>query len=203
MSKSRVAVLGTLAELHQEPIRYDLKALVRLVKNLQPDLLCAEIPLDHWRNGRLDRLPPEYGEALLPLTRRTNIVLVPVASDQGCELISPRRGPIRGGRSVLVWWMNWMLRSLQRDAGTPEAINTGFFGHLCDTMCAVTAWVCGEATRRAWQQANQQLYDNVVQAMQRDPGRRVLVTVDCRRRHQLQKRLNALDGIELVHFRDL
>jgi len=102
-----------------------------------------------------------------------------------------------------VWWMNWMLRSLQRDAGTPEVINTGLFGHLCDAMCAITAWVCGEATRRAWQQANQQLYDNVVQAVRRDPGRRVLVTVDCRRRHQLEARLKALDEIELVHFRDL
>lgn len=203
MYKSRVAVLGTLAELHREPIRYDLKMLVRLVKNLQPDLLCAEIHLDHWRSGHLDQLPPEYGEALLPLIRRTDIVLVPVASDQGCELISPRGGPIRGGRSALVWWMNWMMRSLQRDAGTPEAINTGLFGYLCDAMCAVTAWVCGQATRRAWQQANQQLYDNVVQAVQRDPGRRVLVTVDCRRRHQLQKRLKMLAEIELVHFRDL
>lgn len=203
MHKSRVAVLGTLAELHQEQIRYDLKTLVRLVKNLQPDLLCAEIHLDHWRNGHLDQLPPEYGAALLPLIRRTNIVLVPVASDQGCELISPRSGSVQGIRSALVWWMNWVLRSLQQDAGTPEAINAGIFGYLCDAMCAITAWVCGQATHRAWQQANQQLYDNVVQAVQRDPGRRVLVTVDCRRRHQLQKRLNALDEVELVHFRDL
>ena len=203
MRKSRVAVLGTLAELHHEPIRYDLKALVRLVKDLQPDLLCAEIHRDHWRNGNLAQLPPEYSETLLPLARRTDIVVVPVASDQGCELITPHSGPVRGGRSALVWWMNWLLRSLQRDAGTPEAINTGFFGYLCDVMCTVTAWLCGEATRRAWQRANQQLYDNVLQAVRRDPGRRVLVTVDCRRRHQLETRLKAVTEIELVHFHNL
>lgn len=203
MSKSRVAVLGTLAELHREPIQYDLKTLGRLVKDLQPDLLCAEIHMNHWQTADLGQSPPEYKEALLPLARRTDIVVVPVASDQGCELIEPRSGSARGLRSAAVWWMNWMLRGLQRDAGSPEVVNSGPFGHMCDIMCAITAWVCGEATRRAWQQANQQLYDNVVQAVRRDPGRRVLVTVDCRRRHQLEARLKALDEIEMVHFRNL
>ena len=33
--KSRVAVLGTLAEFHREPIPFDLAALVRLVDELR------------------------------------------------------------------------------------------------------------------------------------------------------------------------
>lgn len=36
--RSRVAVLGTLAELHKTTIQYDLKTLRRIVKDLQPDL---------------------------------------------------------------------------------------------------------------------------------------------------------------------
>lgn len=46
--RSRVAVLGTLAELHKTTIQYDLKTLRRIVKDLQPDLLCAEIYPDDW-----------------------------------------------------------------------------------------------------------------------------------------------------------
>lgn len=43
MQPTPVAVLGTLAEFHREPIPYNLAALVRLVTELRPDLLCLDL----------------------------------------------------------------------------------------------------------------------------------------------------------------
>jgi len=203
LKKTRVAVLGTLADLHKEPIRYDLKCLERLVEELEPDLLCADIRRDHWELGDLSAASVEYREALVPLAERTNIVVVPVSGPTPFDLIVPREGRLSGLRSLAVLAMNAGLQTMQRIAGAPEAINSGFFGAVCDMTCAVTAWVCGKTTERIWDEANQQLFDTILAAVRRDPGTRILVTVDCRRRHRLQRQLRQVADIELVDFRKL
>lgn len=196
--KTRVAVLGTLAELHQQSTAYDLKVLARLVRRIQPDLLCAEIGREHWETRDLERMPVEYREALLPVCRRTDIVLVPVAGEQAAGVVT-----LGGVRSVVVGLLNWQLRLMQRLAGTPEAINSGMFSMLCNWMCGLIARAGGPTAEYAWAAANDRILRNVLETIQRDPGRRVLVTVDCRRRHLLDRRLRTLMEIEVVPFSEL
>jgi hypothetical protein len=74
-----VAVFGTLAEFHREPISYDLAALVGVVSERLPDPPCQDIASEQWNRGEFGDLPPEYREALLPLARQTDIVVAPVA----------------------------------------------------------------------------------------------------------------------------
>ncbi|HKZ83932.1 MAG TPA: hypothetical protein VJ793_09800 [Anaerolineae bacterium] len=198
MTESRVAVLGTLSDLHRQSIAYDLKVLARLIKEIQPDLLCAEIRRDHWETGDVARMPVEYREALLPVCKRSDIVLVPIAGTQGESPVESR-----GLRAALVGVLNWQLRLMQRLAGTPEAINSGAFGVMCSWMCGLIAWAGGPEARRAWAAANGRILQNVLDAVRRDPGRRVLVTVDCRRRHLLDRRLRAFGEIEVVEFHQL
>ncbi len=201
--KSRVAVLGTLAELHQEPIKYNLKTLRQLVKEIEPDLLCAEIRPNDWQAGDLSRMPPEYAEALVPLARRTNIIIVPVSCSTGRELVAPRGRHWLRLRGGIVRLLNGQLRLMQRLANGPETINSGSFGMFCDTVCSLTAWVCGPEARQRWDESNRAILDNVLAAIRRDPGSRVLVTVDCRRRHRLEHSLRNLPDVELVHYRQL
>lgn len=201
--KSRVALLGTLAELHQEPIKYNLKTLRQLVKLIQPDLLCAEIHPNDWQAGDLSHVSLEYGEVLLPLARRTNIIVVPVSCSTEHELIKPRGQYWLRLRTAVIRLLNWQLKLMQRLANGPEAINSGPFGMLCDGMCSLTAWVCGPEARQAWDENNQAILDNVLTAIRRDPGCRVLVTVDCRRRHRLERSLRDIPDIELVHYQQL
>jgi hypothetical protein len=201
--KTRVAVLGTVADLHKEPVQYNLAFLEQLVEQLEPDLLCADIRPDHWEQGDLSAAAVEYREALVPLAERTNIVIVPVCGATAYNWAPPHTGPLRGLRAAAVRWVNAGLWWLQRRAGTPETINSGWFGHLCELACALSVQLCDGVTRQQWQMANQELFDNILQAVRRDPGRRVLVTVDCWRRHSLQQRLCRVPEIELVDFRQL
>ncbi len=48
MNKTRIALLGTIADLHQRPIRYDLDALSHIVADARPDLLGVEIERDEF-----------------------------------------------------------------------------------------------------------------------------------------------------------
>ena len=58
-----MAVLGTLAVFHCEPIPCDLAVLVRLVADLRPSQLCLDITREQWEQRKFDELPPEYREA--------------------------------------------------------------------------------------------------------------------------------------------
>ena len=201
--KTPIAVLGTLADLHREPIRYNLACLTQLVEHVNPDLLCAEVGQQAWEGGVWDTLPIEYREALIPLATRTNIVIVPIQGPAECSLCAPQVGPLLGLRRSVARHLDDLLRWLQRRANGPEAVNSGVFGHLCHTICLLEAWNGGAAVRQAWQAANRALLENILLAIRRDPGVRVLVTVDCRRRHQLVAWLRHVDEVALVDVRNL
>jgi hypothetical protein len=201
--KTPIAVLGTLAGLHREPIRYNLACLTQLVEQANPDLLCAEVSRQAWEGGAWDTLPIEYREALIPLATRTNIVIVPIQGLLEYSLCAPQAGSLLRLRRSLARHLDNLLRWLQRRANGPEAINSGAFGHICHIICLLEAWNGGAAVRQAWQVANRALRENILSAVRRDPGVRVLVTVDCRRRHQLVAWLRHVDEVALVNIRNL
>ena len=89
-----IAVLGTLAEFHREPIPYNLTALVHLVADIHPDLLCLDMTTEQWQQQDFATLPPEYQEALLPLAEQTDIVVVPLTRHRH----RPHRSTGRGRR---------------------------------------------------------------------------------------------------------
>ena len=202
-NKTRVAVLGTLADLHREPIRYDLACLMELVEELDPDLLFAELQREAWEAGNLSTVPIEYREALIPLAARTNIVIVPIQGAAGCEATILQDEQVARPRRAILRWLERLLRWFQRRADGPRAIHSGSFGHVCHTICVLEAWVGGPATRRAWDAANRALLENVLAAVRRDPGVRVLITVDCRRWHRLSEQLRHVEEIELVAYWEL
>ena len=201
--KSRVAVLGTLGELHTEPIGYDLDTLSRIVREIQPDLLCAEIHPDDWAAQDLDGMPPEYRETLVPLSRRTGIVIVPVAGSRDRGLMTPGGGQFLALRTFLVGILNAHLRWMQSGDRGLAAINSGAWGAVCDGLCCLTANLCGSDVRREWDAANRAIFENVLAAVRRDAGCRVLVTVDCRRRHRLERELRRVREVGLVHYETL
>ena len=196
-------MLGLLADLHGEPTQYDLRLLRRLVKNIRPDLLCAEIHLDDWRSGDLSAIWPEYRDTLLPLARRTDIVVVPVGGSNGHEIQIPGDGLLMRLRRLVVRLVNGLQRLLMRLARRPGDVNGGALDTLCDGMCAAALWMSGPQARQAWDEANQAILNNILAAAHRDPERRVLVTVDCRRRRWLIDRLLYQPEVDVVDYRSL
>lgn len=203
MEKSRVGVLGTLGQLHLEPIGYDLATLRKIVRDARPDLLCAEIHPDVWTAHDLDRMSPEYREALIPLSRRTDIVIVPVAGSGPVDLVRPRGGRLLRIRTLLVEMLNAHLRWMQRGRRGVGALNSGAWGAVCDVLCTLTARLCGSEVLHEWDAANRALFENVLEAIRRDPGCRVLVTVDCRRRHRLEQELRGEPEVDVVPYESL
>jgi hypothetical protein len=198
---TRLAVLGTLSDLHRQPIAYDLNCLRALMANLAPDLLCAEITREAWESGDLAAATLEVREALAPVEAATDIVIVPVAS-------TPKYytdfAPSEQWRRSLVRVFDRLLQWGQRQANRPEAIHGAMFGVFCHTVCWLTERLWTAEDRAAWEAQNRAMAENIVQAVRHDAGRRVLAAVQCQRLHRLMPLLRAhADVFEIVNCREL
>jgi hypothetical protein len=200
-TKTRLAILGTMSELHRQPIRYDLHCLQQIITDVSPDLLCAEITPEDWERGDLSRAAVDVREALTPVISCTDIVLIPVApSPEQYVDFAPRAS----WRHRLVLAFDRLLRWGQIQAGDAQVVNGLWFGVFCHIVCWLTETFWMPEDRGAWERQNQELVENLVQAVQRDSGRRILVAIQCQRRHRLLRHLRAHNDLfEVVRYQDL
>lgn len=198
MNNTPVAVLGTLAEFHKEPIPYDLKALVRLVARLKPDLLCLDMTLAQWQRRDFSELPPEYQEALLPLAYQTDIVIAPISGEY-----PPDEPTAPGWRGKAIGTFRSWLATLQRTAPGPDAINQGLRHLIADSLYSMNAWLAGPVIRRKLREHTHHLTQAVLELARRDPGVRILVVVNVRHCHIIRAALRKYPEIQIVKFSDL
>ena len=186
--KTRLALLGTMSDLHKQPIRYDLACLQNIVAELAPDLLCAEVTREAWEQGNLSQSSVEIRESLAPVIAVTDTVLIPVApTPQQFSDFAPRDG----WRYRLVKIFDRFFRWGQIQANNPDTVNGPWFGAFCHMVCMATELLWSAEERAAWENQNRQLAENIVHTIQRDTGRRVLVAVQCHRLHHLIPLLRA------------
>ncbi|MBI2955211.1 MAG: hypothetical protein HYY30_12910 [Chloroflexi bacterium] len=204
MAESTIALLGTLRELHTVLPGYDLRRLEALVATKKPDMLCVEIDRADWESDDLERSPIESREVLAALARSSEITLVPIGgggrswSDNG--VAPPRRGVLATLRRRLSAWLDSMTVGLMRLAGRPEAVNSPLVEHFCGILCELQVALADGEARRVWTARNQELLDAVIWIVRRDPGRRVLVALDCRRKHWLRRKLRSVPDVKIADF---
>jgi hypothetical protein len=200
MTKTRLALLSTLSDTHTQPIQYNLAALAAIVDHMSPDLLCVELPQNDWEMGHLNQAPVEVQRSLLPLAELSDVVVVPMAPDaRQFDDFAPQTG----WRGELAQRLSGALRKAQRTANNAEAIHAMLFQGVCHTVCLLNEMSWDAEARRAWKEQNQAMLDNILQAARRDPGRRMLIAVQCQRVHWLEPRLKRVPDIELVDYRAL
>ncbi len=194
-TRTPVVVLGTLGELEQGFSPAYAERLVRLVQQQQPELLLAEIPLESFEHGGT-ALPLEYRQGLIPLGQLSDTVVVPVGARPTQTLLIPKGRVFLGLRRSLVRGINGLLVGLQRHS--PTWMNGLVYGIVCDNLCHLTEALCGATARREWAEQNSRLLSGILSAIRQDPGRRVVVTLDCRRRHALLRALRRQPELRVV-----
>jgi hypothetical protein len=200
-SPTRLAVLGTMSDLHQQASRYDLACLQKVVADVSPDLLCAEITVEAWESDDLSKGSLELREALAPVVTSTDIVLIPVSptAEKYSDFV-----PNTPWRTGLVRTFDRLLRWGQLQADDVRAINGPWFGAFCHSICLLSEMFWNAEDRARWEKQNQDLAQNIVRTVQRDSGRRVLVAVQCQRLHRLLPLLQAHEYLfTIVDYQDL
>lgn len=200
-TRTRLAILGTMSDLHKQPVSYDLNCLQKTIADVSPDLLCVEITREGWEHGDFSQAPLEVREALAPVIASMDIVLIPVMPTP--EQF-PDFTPESGWRRRLVRTFDRLLRWGQIQASDVETINGSWFSAFCHTVCWLTEVFWTAKDRAAWERQNQELVENIVRTAQRDSGRRVLVVVQCQRLHRLIPLLHAHDDLfNIVAYQNL
>ena len=200
-SRTRLAILGTMSDLHRQPVSYDLGCLQKIIADVSPDLLCAEITMEDWEREDFSRTALEVREALAPVIASTDIVLIPVAPtlERYADFT-----PDSGWRRRLVRTFDRLLRWGQIQADDARTVNGPWFGAFCHTICWLTESLWSAKDRAAWEKQNEELVENIIGAVRRDSGRRVLVTVQCQRLHRLLPLLHAHDDLfKIVAYQNL
>lgn len=197
---SRVAFIGTLGSLHAEPIAYDLARLRSLAEELAPDLLAVEADRAAWEAADSTDIPREILASLAPAARLTDTVVVPVGGPSGQELAPPDEGGLADVRATVIRAADGLLDALARAFDSPERASRGLYPSLCGLICHVEYAAASVAGRQAWRATNDRILANLVELIRSDPGRRVLVAVQCRRVHWLEARLAVLPEVEVVPF---
>jgi hypothetical protein len=187
--------------MHTQPIQYNLAALASIVDQVTPDFLCVELPRSDWEIGNLGQAPVEVQRSLLPPAELSNVVIVPIAPDlRQFDDFAPQAG----WRADLARRLARALQRAQRVANRAEAVHAILFQSVCHTLCLLNEMSWDAEARQAWDAQNQAMLDNILQVIQRDPGRRILVAVQCQRVHWLGPRLKKVsEDIELVDYRAL
>jgi hypothetical protein len=196
--QTSIAVLGTLAEFHHEPIPYDMMALLVLVESINPDLLCLDMTQDQWQTQAFEDLPPEYKEALLPLAHQTDIVVAPIAGGQ-----PPPIPEATGWRGTGIRWLRSWIATIQRTAPGPDAINQGWRHHLANYLYDAMRWLSANDGESAAHKHADHLTQAVLQVARRDPGARILVVVNVQYCHIIRERLRHHEDIEVTTYAKL
>ena len=199
--RTRLALLGTMSDLHMQPVTYDLRNLQKIITDLAPDLLCAEITKEAWESSNLSHASLELQKALAPAVDVTDIVLVPVvpSTKQFADFT-----PLGGWRRRLIRTFDKILHWGQRKADTAEAINDVWFGLFCHTLCDLTEMFWSKQDRAAWEKQNHALVENIINAIRNNEGSRVLVAVQCQRLHSLVPLLEKHSNLfDLVGYQNL
>lgn len=197
-AKPSIAVLGTLAEFHREPLPYDLSSLVTLVAEINPDLLCLDITAEQWQAQDFSNLPPEYGDALVPLAYQTDIVVAPIGGQK-----LPERPQSSGLREQLIQILRHWLALLQKRAPSPDAINQGWRHHVGDTIYSITRWLAGNDVRQIYRHHTDELTQAIVKVAHNNPACRILVVVNIQHCHHIRKRLYTYEEVNVTSYRDL
>lgn len=195
---TRIAVLGTLAEFHQEPLPYDLESLVNLVAGLNPDLLCLDITLEQWKEQNFNRLPEEYGRALLPLAAQTDIVVVPIGGEQ----VMPK-ATATGWRGTMITAVRKLLSWIQSGAPGPDAINQGWRHDVGNTLYTLTRRLAGDRVSHAYHNHIEQVSQAALAAARNNPGNRILVVTNIQYCHHIRPLLQQQQGIIETSYNDL
>ncbi len=198
MTRTSVAVLGTLTEFHDDPIPYDLSTLIDLVNKINPDLLCLDITMDQWQAQDFSHLPPEYRDALLPLAYQTDIVVAPIAGSRPPEKLN-----LAGWRGFLIRQIRRILTWMQQTAPGPDAMNQGWRHDWGNAFYEIMRKLAGHQVQQTYHERIETLTQAVMNVAENNPDNRILVVTNIQYCHHIRPRLKQLPDVQVTTYSDL
>ena len=225
-SKNEVLVLGTIHSGHLRDSIYNIELLEKLIVEINPDYILAEIPpnrFDEAMKGFLrdDTISeprtmrfPEYVDVVFPLTKKMNFEIIPTAGwtdimnkERGAKLRAIRDNPDRAED-----WKKYVIGNALRDSTykATNKVNDPYFihTHQYDSIQDLSLQVYNELFNEelalgGWENINIAHYWNIQSALikHKNEGKRFLIIYGAGHKGWFLRELRKRDDIMLLEMK--
>ena len=212
VEKNTVIVLGT-AHFDKEQTPVYIGRLVEIVREITPDIICAELSVDQLNGTTTCNSKPEYPDAIMPVAREMNIPIVPIQpgiSEPIAFSLEERKASIyddirstESGKFHLEYMekigeitlSNWL--ELLKGPNGIENVQLREF----DLIQVEPEWTATEhffpELYKLWNEWNEYFLDRINETIENHRGKLILVTVGLAHKYWLWNKLKSRDDIIL------
>lgn len=197
-SSAEVIVLSTLHQLHAQTEGYSFEDLSEIIEQLHPDILAVELTADDLESRRDQTTRQEYQRSVFPLLDKHNYDVVPLEPSQPLfgELVSlfrqaqinlSEQNPV--GAETFDLYMDSLFENLAERWDSPGAVNSRTTDILFESKHRFQSALFGSDEAQAWQGWNQHFLQQILQAAEANPDKRILVLVGAEHAYWLRAHL--------------
>ena len=224
--KNEVLVLGTIHSGHLTDSVYNVAYLDKLIRNINPDFILAEIPPDRFENAvqgfkRDDSISeprvlrfPEYVDVVFPLTKELDFEIIPTAgwTSPMAQERSQKLRAISKDSSRIADWAAYVTANKHSDsvykatgkANDPYFIHTHSYDSIQDISLQVYNKLFNvELGLGGWENINIAHYWHIEKALEkhRYKGKRFLIIYGAGHKGWFLRELRKRDDIQLLEMK--
>lgn len=221
-AETEVAVLGMIHNGHRSSRLWGLKQVAETIRSIAPDVVCVELPPDRWRRVWKDyaergvvedsraRVFPEYVDMLLPLKLELGFQVEPCAAWTS-EMAALRRERIRRFDTDPAWSQrraeyerrrSQVAQSLgdsPRAEDDPRFIHSDRYDRRTEQRLSVYDEFLNEwIGPGGWTNINEAHMRLIDRAIDRHPGKRILITFGAGHKYWFLSRLRERRNVRLL-----
>ena len=221
--KNEVIVLGMIHSGHRTNPRYSIDIVKKIIRSIKPDYILTEIPPDRLpiaqgqfrRAGRITEprvlVFPEYTDALFPLTRETDFVIVPCAgwtkkmADDRKKKLARYKTERKKDYDEMIQARRKMNRDLKGISDRPEGIHTKKYDRIVERgMEPYDRLFNDDLGPGGWDNINKAHYTLIARALEKHKGegKRFLIMFGAWHKHWFLKKLRERDDIRIRRLSD-
>ena len=223
--KNEVLVLGTIHSGHKIDSVYNISYLYKLIRQINPDYILAEIPPDRFENAwqgfqRDDSISeprvlrfPEYVDVVFPLTKELDFEIIPTAgwTFSMAQERSQKLRAISNDSSRIADWTAYVTANKRTDSiyratgkvNDPYFIHTNSYDSIQDISLQVYNTLFNvELGLGGWENINIAHYWNIEKALEkyRYHGKRFLIIYGAGHKGWFLRELRERDDIKLLEM---
>lgn len=203
---AKVVVLSTLHQIHHRVSGYSYQRLIRILEQLKPDIIAAELTDDDIASLRDQSVKTEYQLAVFPYIRRTGVPLVAIEPTEPrySELVGLMRNATKSAKTVrperyktLTGFTNTLYDHLYARWTDACSVQSETTDALFEVKHRFQNDVLGKDEKQGWEGWNQEMASRIASAARRNPGKRIVVLVGAEHGYWIRQSLSRQAGVQV------
>jgi len=192
--KRKITIIGTVHHYHYKWAFFSMEILKRLIEEINPDILCAELSPEQLEGTVTCKSKPEYPEVIIPVAREKGYKIVPIQPDTayGMHWEREKNKEIQMIKDSLIGkWKLMLYQAICILIWVISSINLKILqSNAIDALYRVQYGVFRRFFPR-WQKYhvdwNRHFYNRIMDTIISNPNKNILITVGLTHKYWLKR----------------